>query len=140
MRSSTSWYLHLLTYLLTPFLSPFLPSFLRQKVENICQYWCQDSEIWRVASLDIIIKIQEEPNCLYVCQSVSRLTSLLKLYKCRIISSCVRDIFLKFFGHIPEIFIHFFWTLTNFFYVCQSVSWLTLLLKLEKYRNISSSR
>ena len=29
--------------------------------------------------MDIIIKIQEEPNCLFVCQSVSWPTSLLKL-------------------------------------------------------------
>ena len=27
----------------------------------------------------------------------------------------------------------------NFFYVCQSVCWLTFLLKLDKYRDISSS-
>ena len=36
---------------------------------------------WHVASLDQIIKIQEEQNFVYVCQSVSCLTSLLKLDK-----------------------------------------------------------
>ena len=40
MRSSTSWYLHLLPPFLPSFLPFFLSSFLRQKVENICQYWC----------------------------------------------------------------------------------------------------
>merc|ERR1712112_758157 len=38
-----------------------------------------DSEILHEPSLDTIIKIQREPNCLYVSQSVSWLTSLLKL-------------------------------------------------------------
>ena len=37
-----------------------------------------------------------EPNCLYVCQSVSWLTSLLKLHKYSNISTSGRDMFLKF--------------------------------------------
>ena len=138
--------------------------------------------------LDTIIKIQGESNCLYVCQSVSWLTSLLKLDKCRDISCSGWDIFLKiletflgclytiskkhqflhvcqsvslltsflkldkhrdiscsgwdispnFSGDIPEMFVHNFQVLTNFLYVCQSFSWLTSLLKLDKYRDISS--
>ena len=40
MQSSTSWYLHLLPFFLSFFPSSFLSSFVRQKVENICQYWC----------------------------------------------------------------------------------------------------
>ena len=76
---------------------------------------------------------------MYVCQSVSWLTLLLKLYKYRDISSSVWDIFLKIFGGIPGRFVHLFQLVVNFLYVCQSVSWLTLLLKLHKYRNISSS-
>ena len=32
-----------------------------QKVENICQYRCQDSGIWHGASLGTLIKIQKEP-------------------------------------------------------------------------------
>ena len=38
------------------------------------------------------------------------------------------DIFLKFFGDIPGIFVDYFWIIPNFLYVCQSVSWLTSLL------------
>ena len=45
-------------------------------------------------------------NFMYVCQSVSWLTSLLKLYKYRDISSSGRDIFLKFSGDIPGMLAH----------------------------------
>ena len=55
------------------------------------------------------------------------------------ISTSGRDIFLKLFGGIPGMFVHFVQIILNFLYVCQSVSWLTFLLKLEKYRDISSS-
>ena len=79
------------------------------------------------------------PNFLYVCQSASWLTSLLKLGSYRDISSSVWDIFLKFFGGIPGMFVHLFQIILNFLYVCQSVSWLTFLLKLGYYRYISSS-
>ena len=44
----------------------------------------------------------------YICQSVSFLTSLLKLDKFRDISCSGRDIFLKFFGDIPWIFLDYF--------------------------------
>ena len=57
---------------------------------------------------------------LYVCQSVSLLTSLLKLYKSRAISSSLWDIFLKFFGGIPRIFLDYFQIILDFF-VCKSV-------------------
>ena len=72
-------------------------------------------------------------NFLYGCQSVSWLTSLLKLDKYRDISSSGWDIFLKFFGDIPGTLVHIFQILLN------SVSWLTSLLKIDKCRNISSS-
>ena len=91
------------------------------------------------ASLGIIIKIWGEPNYLYVCQSVSWLTSLLKLDKSRDISCSGWDVVLKFLGDIPGMFIHYFQIIINFVYVCQSVSWLTSLLKLDKYRDISCS-
>ena len=78
-------------------------------------------------------------NFLYVCQSVSCLTCLLKLDKYRDISSSGSDIFLKFFGGIPRILVHLFQIILKFLYVCQSISWLTSLLKLDKYRDISSS-
>ena len=77
--------------------------------------------------MDIIIKIQGEPNCLYVCQSVSWLTSLLKLDKYRDISGPERAIFLKFVGDIPRMLLHHFQIILNFLYVCKSVSWLTSL-------------
>ena len=38
------------------------------------------------------------------------------------------DIFLKYFGGIPGMFVNYFWIISNFLYVCQSVSWLTFLL------------
>ena len=78
-------------------------------------------------------------NSLFVCQSFSLLTSLLKLDKYRDISGLEWDIFLKFFGDIPEMFVHHFQIILNFLYVCQSVSWCTSLLKLDKCRDISSS-
>ena len=78
-------------------------------------------------------------NCLYVRQSVSWLTSLLKLDKCRDVSSFGWDIFLKFFEDLPGMMIHYFQMILNFLYVCLSVSWFTSLLKLNKYRVISSS-
>ena len=79
-------------------------------------------------------------NFVYVCQSLSWLTSILKLDKYRDISCSWWYIFLKFFGHIPDMFVHLFWNLQNFLYVCQSISLLTYLLKLDQYRGISSSR
>ena len=36
-------------------------------------------------------------------------------------------------------FVHFFQIVTKFLYVCQYVSWLTFLLKLDKYKDISCS-
>ena len=78
-------------------------------------------------------------NFLYVCQSVSWLTSLLKLDKYRDISGPEWAIFLKFFGDIPRMLLHHFQIILNFLYVCQCVSWLTSLLKLDKYRHISGS-
>ena len=78
-------------------------------------------------------------NFLYVSQSVCLLTFILKLYKCRDIYSSGWDIFLKFFGDIPGMLVHQFQIIPNFLYVCQSVSWLTHLLKLDKYKDISSS-
>ena len=90
-------------------------------------------------SLDTFIKIWVEPNFLYVCQSVSWLISLLKLYKYMDIFTSGCYIFLKCFGDIPEMFLHFFQMLTNFLYVCQFVSWLTYLLKLGQYMDIFCS-
>ena len=76
---------------------------------------------------------------MYVCQSVSWLTFLLKLDKYGDISCSWWDIFLKFFGDILEMFVHYFKIITYFLYVCQSISWLTFLQILGKYRDISCS-
>ena len=58
-------------------------------------------------------------NFLLVYQNVSWPTSLPKLYKYRDVSSSGWDIFLKYFGDIPGIFLHLFKIITNFLVVCQ---------------------
>ena len=78
-------------------------------------------------------------NFLHVCQSHSWLTSLLISDKYRDISSSGWDIFLKFFGDIFGMLIHYFQIILNFLYVSQSDSWLTSLLEIDNYRDISSS-
>ena len=77
-------------------------------------------------------------NCLYVCQSFSWITSLLKLGQYRDISCFAWDIFQIFLGDIPPMILHYCKIDTNFLYVCQFVSWLTSLLKLGSSRDISS--
>ena len=74
---------------------------------------------------------------MYVYQSVSWLTFLLKLNKYRDISCSWWHIFLKFFRDISGIFVHYFQIISNFLYVCQSISWLTSLLKSGQYRDNS---
>ena len=69
---------------------------------------------------------------LYVCQSVSWLTSLLKLNKYRDISSSGWDIFLIFWGDIPGMLVHLLQMILNFMYVCQYVYLLTSLSKVDK--------
>ena len=78
-------------------------------------------------------------NYLHLCQSVSWLSSLLKLYKYKDISCSGWVIFLNFFGHISGMLIPQINIILIFFYVRQSVSWLTCLHKLYKYRDNSSS-
>ena len=75
---------------------------------------------------------------LYVCQSISWLTYLRNLGQYRDISCSGWDIFQKFLSDIPRMFVHYFQIIQNFLYVCQPVSWLTSLLKLDKYGDISS--
>ena len=93
---------------------------------------------WR-HSLSVCSVVPNVMNLLDVCKSVSCLISLLKLDKYGDISFSWWDLFLKFFGDIPEVFLHYFQTLIQFLYVCQSISWLTSLLKWGQYRDISSS-
>ena len=79
-------------------------------------------------------------NCFYAFQSVSWLTSLHILDKCRHIFCSVWYIFLKYVWHISGMFVdYFFHIIWNFLYAFQSVSWLTSILKLGKYKDISSS-
>ena len=78
-------------------------------------------------------------NFLYVCQSISWLTNLLKLGQYGDISCPGWDIFLKYFGDISGIFWQYFQINANCLYVCQSVSWLTSLQILNKCRDISCS-
>ena len=40
----------------------------------------------------------------------------------------------EFFGGIPWMFVHLYQIILEFLYVCQSVIWLTCLLKVHKYR------
>ena len=57
-------------------------------------------------------------NLLYVGQSISWLTFLLKLDQYRNISSSGWGIFLKFFGDISRIFLDYLQIMLNFLYVC----------------------
>ena len=77
-------------------------------------------------------------NFVYVCQSVRWVTSLLKLDKCRVISSSGWDIFLKFFGNIPAMLVHWFQIIQFFLHICHSGSWHTSFLELDRHRDISS--
>ena len=49
------------------------------------------------------------------------------------------DMFLKSLRGIPGLFLDYFQIISNILYVCQSVGWLTSLLKLHEYGDISSS-
>ena len=97
------------------------------------------SEIFVDISGIFVHYFQIIPNFLYVCQSVSWLTSLLKLGQYRNISCSGWDIFLKLYRDIPRIFLHYFQISSYFWLVCQSVSWLTSVQKLGQYRDISCS-
>ena len=79
-----------------------------------------------------VCKIQGEPNFFHVCQSVSWLTCLLKFDKYRDISSSGWDIFLKYFGEIPGMFLHYFQIFLIFF---MFVSLLVGLLSHWNYTN-----
>ena len=76
---------------------------------------------------------------LYVCQSISSHTYMLKLGQYRDISCSRWYNIQNFFLDIPHIFLHYFQINTNCLYVCQSVRWLTSLLKLDKCRGIPCS-
>ena len=109
---------------------------------GLLPYWNHTNICYSSSGWDIFLKFLGDTlrtlihyfqiilNFLYVCQSVSWLTSLLKLDKYRHISGPEWDIFLKIFGDIPGMLLHHFQIILNFLYVCQSVSWLTSLLKL----------
>ena len=102
-----------------------------------CPWWDIFLEIFGDIPWTFLYHFSIIINCLYVCQSVSWLTSLLKLDKYRDISCSGWDIFFKFFSDIPGMFVHYFQIITNFLFVCQSYSLLISLLKLDQYRDIS---
>ena len=72
----------------------------------------------------LLHNFQINTNCLYICQSVSWLTSLLKLDRCRD-SLLQLDKYRDFSSSESDIYLKF----SSF---CQSVSWLTSLLQLDK--------
>ena len=72
-------------------------------------------------------------SCLWFCLSVHSYLNCFNIF------GSVRDIFLISFGDIPRMFVHCFQPILNLLYVCQFVSWLTSLLKLDKCKDISSS-
>ena len=78
-------------------------------------------------------------NFLFVCQSVSWLTSLLSYAKIRIFPVFYEIFILKIFGDIPGMLLHYFQINANCLYVCKSVSWLTSLQMSNKCRDISCS-
>ena len=73
--------------------------------------------------------------CLSVCLFVYFLTEIRQ----RDISSSEWDIFLEFFGDLPEVLVHWIKIIQISLYVCQSGSWHTSLMKYDKFRDIASS-
>ena len=120
--------------IITNFLSVCLSVSWLTYLLKLCQYRDISLPVWNIF-LNFFVDIpwmflHRFPiikNCLYVCQTISWLTSLLKLDKCRDFSWSGRDIFLKFFWDIPRLLLHYFQIITNFFCVCQSFSWLASL-------------
>ena len=104
-----------------------------------CSGWYIVFLIFLETFLGCLYTISKYWKFLYVCQSVIWLNFLLKLDKYRGISWSVWYISLKFFEDISGIFVQYLQMFANFFYFCQYVSWLTSLLILGHYRNISSS-
>ena len=68
----------------------------------------------------------------HVCLSVCLFAYFLTKIRQRHISGSGWDIFLKFFGDIPGMLVHYFQIILNFMYVCQSVCLLTSSPKLDK--------
>ena len=138
--SEIFWTLSWSVCILHPNNSEFLiwPSFCQlayflteiMSIQGYLQLWIKYiSEFFGYIPRIFLDYFQIIPNFLYVCQSSSWLTSLLKLGSYRDISSSVGDISLKFFGGFPGMFVYQIQIILNFLYVCQSVSWLTFLLK-----------
>ena len=55
------------------------------------------------------------------------------------ISQVLDEPYSETIGELPGMLVHYFQIILNFLYVCQCVGWLSSLLKLNKYRDISSS-
>ena len=112
---------------------PLIEKLLRAKILASPQT-VQDSDFYLThvlvgSALDLHLSV-----CVSVCVCVcDQLTKLFNIF------GSGWDIFLKSFGDIPKMFVHYFQILVNFLYVCHSVILLTSLLKLDKYRDIFSS-
>ena len=91
-----------LPFSLSPFLSP-------EKLEKSLHFDARTLKLFRRHPWTQSLRFKENQNLLYVCQSVSWLTSLLKLDKCRDISCSGCDIFLTFF----EILLGYFYAISK---------------------------
>ena len=88
------------------------------------------SEIFWRHSWDVPTLVPNNSDFL-VCLSVCSLSHFLTEIRLSLdISSSSWAIYFKFSGDIPGIFLQSFQIITDFLHVCQSVSWLTFLLKL----------
>ena len=87
--------------------------------------------------LNVLHYFQTNTNYFYVCQYVRQLTSVLILGQMQGYHLFWMIYLTVIFLEIPGMFVHYFPIITNLLFVCQSVSWLTSLQKLDQYRDIS---
>ena len=97
------------------------------------------AEIFWRHSLDICTLIQNNFKFLVCLSDCSLFYIFTKIRLIVDIYSSGWGIFLKFFGDIPGMLVHYFQIILNFLYVSQSVCLLTSVLKLDKCWDIYSS-
>ena len=94
-----------------------------RKIQRYLLFWMRYlPDVFTVNPGMFLHDLQIITNFLFVCQSFSWLTSLMKLGQYRDISCPGQDIFLKMFAAIPGMFVHQFHIFLNFFFVCLSLS------------------
>ena len=123
------------------FLSVCLLAYFLTEISQILRYlqfWIRYlTEIFQRHSWDVGTLVQNNSE-FFVCLSLCFLAHFFpEITQILDISWSGWYIFLIFKIHSFDV--HLFKLFLSFLYVCQSVSWLTLLLKLDKYRDISSS-